>query len=519
MPNSEKERSKLVESITKNENKFEPVVEGVESVTEKGLRSSSINSIDSNKNWANHSLLSHSSSHANTGSNSSQAPKINVLNLSSDNSSGMKKDNSFPSIFKLNSDDINQSLYADLKSANPEKRNSIMSDYSGIVHNVDIDTIKYVGNKESLHLSQLNGVSKISHTSLGSDDLIDNNKNVDISSVTTPIKANIQIEEQINDDSLDPLEIPARSSRRRLAKLDNDSIIKVIKTKAENSPNKQSSNSPSPPKSLLPKLTKLPSPKKSSPLKGRHSRGDSLSSDASLKLHGRLDDIMKEVEDLKMVFQDDSLIEEKKKNTSFTAPTYSINSTTNSVNTATSFYTADSVSINNNSIADKEFNDFVDEPTENLNIAESSPNQEHSHPSIAGVSTIQPTENSTIRLKESSSSMDDRLRGQQETIKTGKSSHRHSKGSTKSKRKSTSSKNKIRPFSYETLAKLLNATDGIIIGQEFATLNIPSEEKFLIERIVDSISRLTANMMLNPARYDQSCTRLEHVLNVLEGFD
>ncbi|QPG72973.1 hypothetical protein FOA43_000277 [Brettanomyces nanus] len=78
---------------------------------------------------------------------------------------------------------------------------------------------------------------------------------------------------------------------------------------------------------------------------------------------------------------------------------------------------------------------------------------------------------------------------------------------------------RVKSFSYDTLARLLNATDGIVIGQEFANLGMPNEEKYLIEKIVTSLSRLTANMMINPNRYDQSCTRLENVLNMLEGFD
>ncbi|GME73996.1 unnamed protein product [Ambrosiozyma monospora] len=98
-----------------------------------------------------------------------------------------------------------------------------------------------------------------------------------------------------------------------------------------------------------------------------------------------------------------------------------------------------------------------------------------------------------------------------------KPARRHSKRSSKNLK--GGKKKSIRPFSYDTLARLLNATDGIVIGQEFADLQIPTEEKYLIEKIVDSISRLTANMMLNPNRYDQGCQRLEKVLSALEGFE
>ncbi|VUG19618.1 DEBR0S5_07404g1_1 [Brettanomyces bruxellensis] len=77
----------------------------------------------------------------------------------------------------------------------------------------------------------------------------------------------------------------------------------------------------------------------------------------------------------------------------------------------------------------------------------------------------------------------------------------------------------VSSFSYDTLARLLNATDGIVIGQEFSSLDMPVEEKYLLEKIVGSISRLTANMMLDPQRYDKSYARLEKALNILEGFD
>jgi len=88
-----------------------------------------------------------------------------------------------------------------------------------------------------------------------------------------------------------------------------------------------------------------------------------------------------------------------------------------------------------------------------------------------------------------------------------------------SKRQSRHQSKGVSSFSYDTLARLLNATDGIVIGQEFASLNMPVEEKYLLEKIVGSISRLTANMMLDPQRFDKSYARLQKALNILEGFD
>lgn len=111
--------------------------------------------------------------------------------------------------------------------------------------------------------------------------------------------------------------------------------------------------------------------------------------------------------------------------------------------------------------------------------------------------------------------------GQAQVARSPSPQHKkqNSKTSSGSGSGSSSSKKSMKPFSYNTLARLLNATDGIVIGQEFATLDMPKEERYLLEKIVSSISKLTANMMVNPNRYDQSCARLERVLNVLEGFD
>lgn len=409
-----------------------------------------------------------------------------------------------------NTGNTGHSNYTDLKSSITGNRASMMSDYSGVVQNVDIDTIKYIGNKESLQLSELQGLSSSSSRhSLNSDNYIDDNNHINISSTSIQIK---------KDDSDKNFEIPARSSKRRLSK--DTTIRKVILTKTEGSPNKQNTP-PIPPKSPLPDLkNKMVKSQNSSPLKAKHSRDSSLSSNASLKLHGRLDDIMKEVEDLKLEFQDESPLKKsaEKRRTSLTqSQSQSMTSISNSVYTSSSFHTARGDSIdtrsvsNGNEIYDGDEED--DQPTEILHIAD-----------VSQSSMLKPKYKSSLtENKKDEKKKDNKKIQQPPSVKTKTSStyshHTKNTSSSKSKRKTSSTKSKIRPFSYETLAKLLNATDGIIIGQEFATLNIPSEEKFLIERVVDSISRLTANMMLNPARYDQSCARLEHVLNVLEGFD
>lgn len=76
----------------------------------------------------------------------------------------------------------------------------------------------------------------------------------------------------------------------------------------------------------------------------------------------------------------------------------------------------------------------------------------------------------------------------------------------------------MKPFSYTTLISLLESMNGTIIGEEFNQLNIPIKEKQLIEKIIDSLSRLTSDMILDQQRYEVGIDRLEKCLRVLEGF-
>lgn len=387
-------------------------------------------------------------------------------------------------------------------SAFSGNRTSVFSDYSGIVHHVDIDTIKYVGNKESLQLSNLSNMSS-------NEDILDMNSNSysrkgsvsSVKSSSTPKKINT---------------VPSLSN-----------MVKVIKHQSGQSPIKLSSNS-SPPKSPLPQLRSVnfnPANQGSvSPLRKKISGSSTRSSSISSQLHGKLDDVMKEVKDLRFD-------EDKAKNQLFHAANTSITSASNSLYTGTnSFHTAksdplvDSPKLGPHYYDDHINSKYVDE------YGKQTHDDDIEKPELM---TLDPLINnageSPVIVQGSSKTADYDSIPRSESIRTykksssnysnSKSSSYPSKSSDSHKSKRKHHKNKLKPFSYETLAKLLNATEGIIIGQEFATLNIPTEEKFLIERIVDSISRLTANMMLNPARYDQSCARLERVLNVLEGFD
>jgi hypothetical protein len=96
------------------------------------------------------------------------------------------------------------------------------------------------------------------------------------------------------------------------------------------------------------------------------------------------------------------------------------------------------------------------------------------------------------------------------------------KPSTKKKSRSSMRKLKkdkeLKPFSYSTLIKLLESMNGTIIGEEFSQLDLPVKEKQLIEKIIDSLSRLTSDMVTDQARYEVGIQRLEKALRVLEGF-
>ncbi|RLV95271.1 Protein NBA1 [Spathaspora sp. JA1] len=87
--------------------------------------------------------------------------------------------------------------------------------------------------------------------------------------------------------------------------------------------------------------------------------------------------------------------------------------------------------------------------------------------------------------------------------------------------KSIKNKNKPKkklPFNYNTLINLLSTMNGTVIGEEFNQLNLPIQEKQLISQIIDSLSKLTSDMILDESRYEIGMKRLQLALNVLEGF-
>lgn len=77
---------------------------------------------------------------------------------------------------------------------------------------------------------------------------------------------------------------------------------------------------------------------------------------------------------------------------------------------------------------------------------------------------------------------------------------------------------RLRPFSYSTLVNLLESINGTVIGEEFDSLNLPTQEKHLIEKIIDLLSRLTSDMVIDESRYAEGIGRLEKALRLLEGF-
>ncbi|ODV69048.1 hypothetical protein HYPBUDRAFT_87261, partial [Hyphopichia burtonii NRRL Y-1933] len=86
------------------------------------------------------------------------------------------------------------------------------------------------------------------------------------------------------------------------------------------------------------------------------------------------------------------------------------------------------------------------------------------------------------------------------------------------KKELINSVNSLKPFSYNTLINLLESINGTVIGEEFNQLNLPIKEKQLIEKIIDSLSRLTSDMIIDENRYEVGIQRLEKALRVLEGF-
>ena len=111
------------------------------------------------------------------------------------------------------------------------------------------------------------------------------------------------------------------------------------------------------------------------------------------------------------------------------------------------------------------------------------------------------------------------LAGYERTRQASATDKGKGKGNGKSKGKGKKThKKEFRSFDIDTISQLLNVTKGTLIGSEFANLGMRTEEKRALERLVDSLSRLTADMVLDPERYSEGLRRLDKATRALEGF-
>ncbi|VEU23743.1 DEKNAAC104852 [Brettanomyces naardenensis] len=448
-------------------------------------------------------------------------------------------------------------------------RLSMVSSYSGVVHNADVDTIRYVVTKTSPTktstvressglMSELRTVGNESPTnslkhSSGSQDL---NKILheddDEEGISEPLvlpstpKSNKEKEESPSktpekQQAVDiEIPIPARSTKRPNSVYLSPDVASPVNNFKDFSIDtsaigpKKSRTGLMGPRSPPPS-TPLPSPKKSdfestvslSPTRRRDSGARAHKSVNSTS--SKLDIIMQEVEDLRSEMDEEGQSSSPK----------IVSQTASLMTSSDSFHTAHSPGFDWEDADDDEARDEYpakkspDEHSEGLRVQ-----QELDRLERQSVSTLQTRRErakasphnftssrshlSVITMTENANS-NPNINGRTAANRLSSSSPRKVPSASPSFTSSVASdkkeEKKLKSFSYNTLARLLNATDGIVIGQEFASLGMPNEEKYLIERIVGSLSRLTANMMINPNRYDQSCARLEKVLNVLEGFD
>lgn len=66
--------------------------------------------------------------------------------------------------------------------------------------------------------------------------------------------------------------------------------------------------------------------------------------------------------------------------------------------------------------------------------------------------------------------------------------------------------------------KLVDLTQGTVIGSEFNSIGLHDEEKLLIERLVDSISKLTSDMLIDSKRKPETLRRIRAAIDALDGF-
>ncbi|CAL9734710.1 hypothetical protein MOSE0_F05468 [Monosporozyma servazzii] len=69
-----------------------------------------------------------------------------------------------------------------------------------------------------------------------------------------------------------------------------------------------------------------------------------------------------------------------------------------------------------------------------------------------------------------------------------------------------------------TLSQLVSITNDTTVASEFDQLEIPKDERILLEQFIDALSRLTADLLLDPSRRLESLRRLRSAARALEGF-
>ncbi|CCE65617.1 hypothetical protein TPHA_0M00420 [Tetrapisispora phaffii CBS 4417] len=79
----------------------------------------------------------------------------------------------------------------------------------------------------------------------------------------------------------------------------------------------------------------------------------------------------------------------------------------------------------------------------------------------------------------------------------------------------------IEPFSQvdpDALSRMISFTNGTLVSSEFSKLDMQMEEKKVLEQLVDALTRLAADMISDPERFDEGIRRMDKATKDLEGF-
>ena len=88
----------------------------------------------------------------------------------------------------------------------------------------------------------------------------------------------------------------------------------------------------------------------------------------------------------------------------------------------------------------------------------------------------------------------------------------------KKEEKKIKDKNKLKSFNVESLAELLKLTENSMMGSEFSNQGMQDEERRSIQRLIDALSRLTTDIVIDPELYEEGIERLKGATRALEGF-